>query len=513
MWEIYDIVYYVCQFARQEDETNILSTTKYINDMIGIMRYRFSSKIYDMVLPVCGKIIPLIDKICCGNSFPITFGCLATVKHIDDHTTGMRLNFGVAKNLRSVRTNAVVPLPKSCQMAEFYRVDNPGARRIPPHITDMEICIVDMQLIDLSYMKDLRRLTIESCVRNDTAIVLPNGLEYFESMQRCIIGELPHSLRVLKITQFITPLPRGLVELEMPICSEMPDKYFPDTLRSITMSEIYSYKPRNLNTVVWPPYLENLRINASSRDTNTILYLPPSLVHLEAPIYLEHVLPRLRTVRVLSISSGEYGSLTDVTHDIAPDRWFIQMFSSSQIVKLDIAISEESMDMFQAIPPSLRSCRIRAADRYGRNVIPILPNIRKLSLTYIDFENNTIAIPDMVEKLVVEKSHLSSIIPSRHPRAGLRHVKIIETMITNIDNLPDTVTRLDVSSNMIETISRFPASLRKADVSYNPLIGDLVLPPGTELVVAVGINRIEIRHPKSCKAYRSYNSTARLVPQ
>lgn len=495
MWDTYDVIYHMCQFADQETETSILSTTKYINDMIGVMRYRFSSKEYETSLPICGKIIPFIDRICRDNSAVISFECLENASSIEECAYGSCTNFGVARKLCSAKFSdirGIPPLPKSCIDIEIteakLRVSD-----LPDHLVDVCLDEVHLCSYDLSHMKSLLTLHIDAVDSVSGMLIFPDNLEeLFLDGDLSVIDTLPRSLKYLSSSVFVRSLPHGLVDLEINFAEEIPADYFPDTLKRIDI--LYG----NLGThfFIWPPGLEHLEINTGIAAGNAFHNLPRTIVEFSAYTDLNGILPNLRSATAKQITSGQYDSLRYVCLDSVPNQWFIEMFRRSRIVDLRIPIDSTTADMFAVIPSTLQRCHISSDESRADFMIGVLPNIRKLKILQIKFRDDTIFVPDMVEKLVVRECGIKYAV---FHGEKLRSVRFWTNSLQSIDNLPDSVTYVDVSGNLIRKISKFPRFLTYLDVTDNPLTESVDSPSSLRRLVMHRIDKDVIRVPESCE--------------
>lgn len=432
MWDVYDIIHYLCNFLSQEDETSLLSATKYINDAVLYFRYRFTTKWYRTSIPICGKIRSLIDNLYvkAGDVAPC-MDTLASVKNVMVGSRNLNINLSLTRSLKTLK------------LRETHDA-------LPP-------------------MNGLVSLNIGIC-RSRNRIILPQSLTKYEGLHSRINHDqmmFPIGITKINITGF-----RGttnikslvnLIDVVMNNDKDLPRDIFPE---SVTRIKIYGRKDAwNLHGVVWPPRLETLIASLiSGIDTWT---LPKTLVQLEGSFGLDHPLPNIRQLKVVSISSTALAALdpervTEFRIKMIT-REFMDFVKKSKMTSLTMPVCMDITNLYDDIPTTVKALVLHRGTEHDLLRKP--PNVEWLTIMRCYHEHRMLVIPPDTKRISVIGTNLISFIPNK----VLNIVHIHNCNLGNIEDLPDCVQIVHVDHNHITKISRYPKALKKIVISFNPI--------------------------------------------
>lgn len=442
MWGVYDLVHYLCQFLSQRDETSLLSTTKYINDAILFFRYRFSTKRYKTSTPVCGKIKGLIDRVEVREN-RICMETLIDVREIRMATTDINVNLSLARSL--------------------VKIELPDIHRTPPLSSSVKHMVLRAFKHDSAYHlpKSLETVVFIQSRVDDACDYIPVFIKY------PIV--FPKMIREICIW-CAAPLPSienlaNLVRLQFRMGGEqLPPSFFPAGLQYVKISG-----NGKTHGVAWPPDLLSLIVDSNIEVD--LSALPTTITVLKYPI-ITRLFPNLTQIFTVSIDDNVLREMDPkiITHLQAHtlSGSMLKFIKKTRVVSLDAPVGGHPT----AIPSSVKS--LIMFGRSGYSPINYLPNINKISVHSYGFKSSAVIVPVDTSSILITRSGLTSV--TFHSK-NLKSFTIRDSHIANIDNLPDSVENVSVTTSALSRISRYPKSLRFIDISYNPVV---VLAPFTE---------------------------------
>lgn len=468
MWDIYDLVYYVCQFATQRDEASILSVTKYINDSVLRLGYGFSTKTYYTSLPICSKIVSLIHHVVL-NTEKLPREIMWNLRSVEHSYAAelWSLNIGILPNLIRVGCGKIItmpPLRNTCQKLSISNSSRPLKLSLPA-------CLRELVLYDCAFEDDVCVIpygveSIDLYLLSDIHITIPSSVKIVMLSCREELGGIyvfPDTVEILGIynVKFIPP-PR-LKKLVVHSALEITDaNFFPQTLEEISISG-----GTNVDQgVIWPSRLKSL--SACSSAYVCIDKLPDSLERLSYWTDIHRLFPKLIALSAKSTTKvpATLKELELGAGGISPD-----VFYALKLDKLRIFTVEDII-----VPCLSPADRPRA-----------FPEVRNISCTNVTFPDNSVVLHDITTKIELNNCQLYRVIPNRI----LKKFELPDNFLTSIDDLPDSVEYIDVGSNKITSIGRLPKSLITLIISRNPLQHMVPLPRLVQKVVMHGINKLK----------------------
>lgn len=433
MWDVYDLVHYLCNFLPQADETSLLSTTKYINDMILHTGYRFTTKWYRTSISICGKIRSLINNLTANaDDIAPCMDVLASVKNVLVTTKNLSINLSLARSLETLR------------LREIHGV--------------------------LPLRNGLTKFTAGTYRSGDQIALPPSLIKYraLYSYNSCTQVTFPIGIRNIDVTGFSgTLFIRDLVDLDsvkMSIYGNLPRDFFPANVTQITITG--SRNARSLLGVVWPPRLQTLvTYFIYNIDTRA---LPKTLTALVGRFDLLYPLPNIERLDVVSVSNDALLSFDPARainfHVEKMPSGFMDFVKKTKMTGLAIPVCGDMTDMCSNIPVTVEGLMLNRGTEH--DLPRKLPEVKKLGIFRCFHEHRMLVVPSSTEFISVTKTNLMSFIPNK----VLKKVHIQNCSLGNIEDLPDCVEDVHVDYNQITEIKRYPRALKLINISHNPIV-------------------------------------------